>query len=203
MSRFEHSLPATYFDDLYARDADPWQFASSPYERDKYAETLAALPRERYRSALEVGCSIGVLTRQLAMRADALCAIDVAAQALDEARRRCADLDHVRFDLMGVPAQWPDGRFDLIVLSEVVYYLDRADVTVLAERLRGAIVPGGDIVLVHWLGATHYPMTGDEAVEAFEAASAGWAARLSGTRHEAYRLDIFRAADASCPGKED
>ncbi len=195
MTRFERSLPATYFDELYARDADPWRFASSPYERDKYAETLAALPRERYQSALEIGCSIGILTRQLAMRADTLCAIDLAAQALDEARRRCADLDHVRFELMGVPAQWPPGRFDLIVLSEVVYYLDRADVAVLADHIREAIVPGGNVVLVHWLGATHYPMTGDEAVEAFEASTSAWAARVSGTRHEAYRLDIFQAGD--------
>ena len=195
MSRFETSLPATYFDDLYARDADPWRFASSDYERDKYAATLAALPRARYRSALEVGCSIGVLTRQLAAHAETLCAIDLAAKALDEARQRCADLRHVRFELSSVPSQWPAGSFDLIVLSEVVYYLDRKDLADLAERIRGCLMPGGDIVLVHWLGVTHYPLTGDEAVELFAESTSDWAPRLSGLRHDAYRLDVFRAAD--------
>ena len=195
MSRFEQSLPAAYFDDLYASDADPWRFATSDYEREKYATTLAALPRARYRSALEIGCSIGVLTRQLAARAEALCAIDLAAQALDEARHRCADLGHVRFDLMRVPAQWPDGTFDLIVLSEVVYYLDRADLAALVERVRACLVPGGDVVLVHWLGETHYPLTGDEAVELFTSSAKDWTTVVSGQRHKAYRLDVIRAKD--------
>lgn len=61
MTRHATSLPPDYFDVRYAADPDPWNFAGSPYERDKYAATLAALPRERYASALEVGCSIGVL----------------------------------------------------------------------------------------------------------------------------------------------
>ena len=196
VSRHETSLPAAYFDDLYARDADPWRFASSDYERDKYAATLAALPRAKYCSVLEIGCSIGVLTRQLAARAEALCAVDLAAQALDHAGRRCADLGHVRFELASVPTQWPDGLFDLIVLSEVVYYLDRNDLAALVARVRACLAPGGDIVLVHWLGETHYPMTGDEAVEGFTALTIDWAACLSSTRTDAYRLDVIRAKDA-------
>ena len=197
MSRFDSSLPAAYFDDLYAKDADPWRFATSDYEREKYAATLAALPRARYQSVLEVGCSIGVLTRQLAARAETLCAIDLAAQALDEARVRCADLPHVRFDLMSVPAQWPSGTFDLIVLSEVVYYLDRADLAALVERIRACLVPGGDVVLVHWLGETHYPLTGDEAVELFKTSASAWAHVVSTQRHEAYRLNVLRVRGGS------
>ena len=192
MSRFEQSLPAAYFDDLYANNADPWCFATSDYEREKYATTLDALPRTRYQSVLEIGCSIGVLTRQLAARAESLCAIDLAAQALDEAQRRCAELPHVRFGLMSVPAQWPHGTFDLILLSEVVYYLDRRDVAALAERVRRCVRPGGDIALVHWLGETHYPLTGDEAVELFSASASDWATPLSSKRHDAYRLDVLR-----------
>src|SRR6202046_5054927 len=95
-----------YFDALYAADPDPWKFAASPYERDKYTLTLEAMPKARYRSALEVGCSIGVLTKSLASRCDALVAIDAAQTPLIEARRRCADLPRVRFAHMFVPAQW-------------------------------------------------------------------------------------------------
>ena len=72
------SLPPSYFEALYASDPDPWRFASSDYERDKYAATLAALPRQLYRSGLEVGCSIGVLTAMLASRCRRLLAVDVA-----------------------------------------------------------------------------------------------------------------------------
>lgn len=193
MSRFEHSMPAAYFDEMYAADPDPWHFAESDYERDKYDATIAGLPRERYDKALEVGCSIGVFTRRLSARCNALLAIDAAPAALRQARCRCSDLDHTRFDVMRVPGDWPSGPFDLIVLSEIVYYLDRADVRRLATRVLEAIAPAGDIVLVHWLGETHYPLTGDEAADAFIASMAPGARALSHFRADAYRLDVLRA----------
>ena len=190
MSRFERSIPPAYFDEMYARDPDPWRFARSDYERDKYAATLAALPRARYASALEVGCSIGVFTRQLAGRCEALLSLDVAETALERARERCADRPHVRFERRRVPDEWPEGRFDLVLLSEVVYYLDRDDVRRLAARVDAAAAPGCDILLVHWLGETHYPLTGDEATARFVAASA--AEPIGGRRETAYRLDVLR-----------
>ena len=190
MSRFETSIPPTYFDDMYARDPDPWRFAQSDYERDKYAATLAALPRLHYVATLEVGCSIGVLTRQLAGRCNTLLSIDVAAAALAQARERCADLSHVRFEQRRVPEDWPEGRFDLVLLSEVVYYLDRNDVRALAARVDAAASPGADILLVHWLGETHYPLSGDEAAECFIAASTAQCVAVR--REPDYRLDVLR-----------
>src|SRR5579863_8609060 len=97
------SLPASYFDALYAADPDPWGFAASDYERRKYDRTLAALPRRRYDRALEVGCSIGVLTRQLAGRCEALVSIDASGIPLRMARERCQDCSSVRFSRMIVP----------------------------------------------------------------------------------------------------
>src|SRR5271170_2807024 len=135
MSDPGQTLRPEYFDALYMADPDPWKFAASPYERGKYELTLDALPKPRYRSALEVGCSIGVLTRSLTSRCDALVAIDAAQTALVEARRRCADLPGVRFEHMFVPEQWPDGDFELILLSEIIYYLNPEDVGRLAARV--------------------------------------------------------------------
>ena len=135
MSELRATLKPEYFDSIYKADPDPWNFADSPYEQGKYAITLNAMPKPRYRSALEVGCSIGVLTRSLASRCDAVVAIDAARTPLVEAKRRCADLPGVRFEQMFVPEQWPDGVFELILLSEVVYYLSREDVGRLAARV--------------------------------------------------------------------
>ena len=194
MSRFDATIPATYFDDMYAADSDPWRFAASAYEREKYQATLEALPRPHYASALEIGCSIGVLTRMLAGRCDALLSLDVAQAALAQAIERCAEIAHVRFDLMQVPRQWPIGRFDLILLSEVVYYLDRTDVDRLASRVQSSVTPGGDIVMVHWLGETHYPLTGDEAAEQMIASLSRVSSVSCQTRTEAYRLDVLRTS---------
>ncbi|MCK0207953.1 nodulation S family protein [Starkeya koreensis] len=185
------SLPPGYFEALYARSPDPWRFETSAYEDAKYTATLAALPRPRYAQALEVGCSIGVLTRQLAARCDALVAIDPAERALALARGRCRDLPHVSFVQGLVPEDWPGGRFDLILLSEVVYYLGAEDVVALAGRVMDSIAPGGHVELVHWLGETDYPLSGDEATERFVAALDVRFQPVLRQRTGEYRLDLL------------
>ncbi|MCJ2063737.1 nodulation S family protein [Methylobacterium sp. J-088] len=196
MTRHAGTLPPSYFDKLYAADLDPWQFETSDYERGKYAATLAALPRVRYARVLEVGCSIGVLTRQLAERCDALVSLDLAERALDRARARCRDLAHVDLRLAQVPNDWPEGSFDLILLSEVVYYLDADDVERLVERVRGALAASGDVGLVHWTGETHYPLTGDAAAEQFIDRGSTFLRVHSQARTDKYRLDVLRAREA-------
>src|SRR5688572_17283513 len=114
-------LRGEFFDDLYAKDPDPWDFETSPYEAAKYAATVKALEGRRYTRALEIGCSIGVLTAALKHHADELLAIDVSASALDAARVRNPT---VSFERREIPEEFPDGKFDLTIASEVVYYLD-------------------------------------------------------------------------------
>ena len=191
MSRRQSSIPARYFDDLYAGEHDPWEFETSAYEQAKYDATLAALPRPRYRRGLEIGCSIGVLTARLAGRCASLLAIDVSKKALDAARMRCRTLPNVALENISVPAEWPAGSFDLIVLSEVVYYLDAGDVSRLADRVRASVEPGGHAILVHWTGTTDYPLSGDDAAELFMTALGRSARRIRQQRTPAYRLDAL------------
>jgi SAM-dependent methyltransferase len=191
MSELRATLKPEYFDSIYAADPDPWNFADSPYEQGKYAITLNAMPKPRYRSALEVGCSIGVLTRSLALRCDAVVAIDAARTPLVEARRRCADLPGVRFEQMFVPEQWPDGVFELILLSEVVYYLSREDVGRLAARVTRSLPAGGSVLLVHWTGPTDYPLSGDEAVALFIERVGSTCVVERSDRYRRFRLDVL------------
>lgn len=167
MTRRTQTIAPDYFEALYRADPDPWRFRTSEYEREKYAATLQALTRPRYGRALEVGCSIGVFTAQLAPRCDALLAIDGSATALDAARVACAALPGARFEVRLVPDAFPEGRFDLIVLSEVLYYLHPVDLDRVAARCLEALEPGGDLVLCHWLGETDYPLTGRDATDLF------------------------------------
>lgn len=189
------SLDRGYFEDLYAGSADPWRFRTSPYEDRKYTATLDILPRADYGRALEVGCSIGVFTRRLASRCRSVLALDISSIALAEAARANADLGHVTFRQATLPRDFPEGSFDLVVLSEVLYYLSRADLDAVAALCTGALSPRGSIVLCHWLGATDYPLSGDEAADAFIAAAAPrW--RVAAVRREPeYRLDLLLAAD--------
>jgi cyclopropane fatty-acyl-phospholipid synthase-like methyltransferase len=194
MSATRQTLGTEYFDALYAADPDPWKFADSPYERGKYELTLDAMSKPRYRSALEVGCSIGILTRSLASRCDKLVAIDAAETPLLEARRRCADLPGVRFERMFVPDQWPDGVFELILLSEVVYYLSRDDVRRLAAKVTNSLAEGGYVILVHWTGPTNYPLSGDEAAALFIEHVLPICVVDRADRYAEFRLDVLSHA---------
>ena len=144
------SLGADYFDRVYAANEDPWQFATSPYERDKYAATLAALPNEHYESGFEIGCSIGVLTQQLATRCGQLLSVDISETALRQARQRLGGAAQVRIENRAVPATFPDETFDLIVLSEVGYYWSMDDLLTARQLIIDHLRPGGHLLLVHW-----------------------------------------------------
>jgi len=189
-----NTLPPDYFDKVYQANTDPWQFASSPYEREKYAATLAALPRSHYQRAFEIGCSIGVLTAQLAQRCGYLLSIDVSEAALAQARQRCANLPQVEIKKMQVPVEFPTGQFDLILVSEVGYYWSPADMARAADQMLAALPPGGQLLLVHWTPVVpDYPQTGDE-VHAFflqKAEPGGPLRHLTAERYEKYRLDLL------------
>jgi trans-aconitate methyltransferase len=165
--------PPEYFARLYGADPDPWGFATSWYEHRKYAVTLACLPDERYRSGFEPGCSIGVLTEGLAARCDRLVAVDLDAGAVAVAAERLAGTPHVEVGRATVPDEWPEGRFDLLVLSELCYYFDAAELRALAGRASDALEPGAAIVAVHWTGPTDYPQTAGAAHHVL-ASTPGW-----------------------------
>ena len=189
-----NTLPPGYFEDVYRANDDPWAFASSPYEREKYAATLAALPRPRYERAFEIGCSIGVLTAQLATRCGHLLSVDVSETALAQARQRCAGLPQVELRNMQVPNKFPGGEFDLMLLSEVGYYWSPPDLARAADQLLAALPAGGQLLLVHWTPVVpDYPQTGDEVHEFFlqKAQPGGPLSHLTGHRADKYRLDLF------------
>ena len=99
------SHDAEHFRRLYALSADPWAFRTSAYEQEKYRRTIAALGERRFRSGFEPGCSIGVLTRMLATRCDALLAADIVEEPLHSARTLCVDMPWVRFVRLRIPAE--------------------------------------------------------------------------------------------------
>ena len=187
---------AARFDALYRTDIDPWDFRTSDYERDKYAATLDALPRPRYARALEVGCSIGELTRRLRERADRVLGLDVSGVAIVEARRVHGDVPGLDFAVLEVPGRWPDGAFDLIVLSEVLYFLEPDEIDGLAVRVAGALAPGGHCVSVCWTGENDSTLDGDGATERFLAGvrnlTTGAAIDVVlACREPRYRLDLL------------
>lgn len=193
--RARDSLPPRYFEEMFAGDPDPWRFETSAYEQAKYAHTIAVLDDRRYRHGLEIGCAIGVLTEMLGARCERLTAVDVSETALARARDRCRALSHINFARMAFPQEQPQGQlFDLIVLSEVAYYWNDDDLRLAGERLAALLAPGGQLLLVHWIGETDYPQTGDDAVEALQRLLGPTMTVVAQDREPSYRLDLWRRA---------
>jgi SAM-dependent methyltransferase len=188
--RRQNTLSRRHFERLFDNSGDPWNFSESEYEQAKYQATLAAIG-DGYRSALEVGCSIGVFTRLLAARCSRLIAIDIAETALQAARKRCSDLPQVEFRRMALPRQLPSGDFDLIVLSEVGYYWTLDNLDRFVAWVLESLVSGGVFAFVHWTGETDYPLTGDQVHDRILDVTRGSLRSRANARHQSYRLDVL------------
>lgn len=189
MTRHTDTLPAEYFEGRYREDIDPWDFRSSAYEREKYDATLIALGKPTYKRVLEVGCSIGVLTTKLARRSEQLLAIDASQTAIDAASEDPPS--NVTFEKKVLPGEFPKGPFDLIVLSEILYYFSETDLRVVADLCCAALAPDGEMALCHWLGETDYPLTGCQASDIFADAVVMRAPSRRILRDDIYRLETF------------
>jgi SAM-dependent methyltransferase len=160
----------SYFDGMYAGSPDPWGFTSRWYEARKYAITVAMLPRARYRDAFEPGCSIGVLSDLLAPRCGSLLCCDIAPAAVKAAAERTAAHGHVAVQQRTLPADWPEGQFDLIVLSEILYYFAGPDLGQVLDLAVAALRPGATLLAVHWRHpVAEYPRSGDDVHAALAA----------------------------------
>jgi SAM-dependent methyltransferase len=189
--------PATAgdFDRKFAADADPWDYRGSAYERRKRAVTVAALPRERYRLAWEPACAIGVLTAELARRADRVVATDASPRAIALAREGLPDdvTDRVELAVAELPAipAIPRHAADLVVLSEILYYLDDDARSRTLAAAHDVLEPGGDLVAVHWLPRADDAHTSGGPVHAWLRSLPTWTPLV---RHddESFVLDVLR-----------
>lgn len=144
------SVEDRYFDGLFAGNDDPWAFRQRWYEQRKRAITLATLPRRHYRAIFEPGCANGELSADLAARCDRLLCCDTAAAAVALARTRLSLFDHAEVRQSRLPGDWPNEQFDLIVLSEVGYYLDADDLKCLIEHATRSLTADGQLLACHW-----------------------------------------------------
>lgn len=182
------TLPTAYFDEMYRHSDDPWDFRARPYERRKRDVTLACLPEMHYSTAFEPGCSIGVLTHDLAARCDRLVSMDISDLALTTAARNVPE--NVALRQGSVPDDWPPEPFQLVVLSEVAYYLSDADCRRVGELAANGAV---DLLVVHWRRPVDgYPLSGDAVHEIIGETSSGAGMRQLVDHREAdFRLDVW------------
>ena len=177
---------------LYADNADPWNFAESNYEQDKFTATRAALSRPRYKGAFELGCGNGQLARHLAPLCDTYTGMDAVEVAVETARRT---LPQACFLQGFYPCALPKYAFDLLILSEILYFLDPSALKTLARDI-ATFWSRAEVICVTYLGQTSHGLQGQEALQIFTAALDTHAFEAV-TRTEGYRIDRGVPEDAS------
>lgn len=171
---------------LYRETDDPWGFRTRVYERRRFRATARALPRSRYRAALEIGCGNGEMARHIARRCGFYLGLDAVETPLLAARRL---LPKARFLQTRLPALLPNGKFDLLLLSEVLYFLDPPALRDLARQIDRRY-PRADVLCATWLGPSGNPLGGRQALSLYCDASAR---RFTCVRRgPGFRLDLAR-----------
>jgi predicted TPR repeat methyltransferase len=147
-----------YFDQIYASDHDPWGYEQRWYEERKRQICLSVLLQPHYASALEIGCSNGVFSEVLGLRCSQLLCLDGHAKAIELASKRLAAYPHIQVQQAWIPEQLPTQRFDLIVISEILYYLDLQQLHRLLHWLDQHLAASGTLLCCHW----RHPILGFE-----------------------------------------
>ena len=186
---------------MYDTGPDPWRIGEGFYEQRKRQILLGCLPEPRYASCFEPACGNGDLTVLLAERCDRLLAVDIAPPAVERAAARLAARSGVQVRRMAVPANWPDQRFDLIVLSEFGYYQSWPDWQSVVARTADSLTGQWTVIACHWLPDFA------ERRSATAALHAELASRLPGRntlqlRDEDFWLDVFTGRAQSVAARE-
>lgn len=148
---------------LYAATDDPWQFDTSPYEQCRFVATRDALEQRRYAAALEIGCGNGALARHLALFCARYVGMDAVGRAVDAAREK---VPQGQFVVGTYPCALPQGPFDLVILSEFLYFLTPDSIAQLCGDV-AQIAPRAEILCITYLGDTEQILQGVDALDLF------------------------------------
>jgi SAM-dependent methyltransferase len=144
-----------HFDQLFRSNQDPWGYESVWSEKRRHSLMLAMLDRPQYKRAYEPGCANGVFSALLGARAEVVESCDGSGEAVRAAREKTKSVSNVSVLHRCVPEEWPDGAFDLIVLSDFLYYLSEQDIIQVARQVTESLEDGGFLLTCHWLEIAH------------------------------------------------
>lgn len=188
--RSQDATPAAHFDAMFEASSDPWGYDDEPYEHDRFGRTIDALAERRYFSALELGCANGALTEKLAPLCHRLLATDASSSALTVARKRVGHLADVSLVVASLPEDIPEGPFDLIVASDMLYYLGLDGVVASMAKLEKQAAAKCRMLIASYLGETETRLTGEMSSETAIAHLISWR-RTRSERTDRLRIDVL------------
>ncbi len=120
-----------YFEERFKKE-DPWRYFSCEYEKGKYVRQIEAIKQYAVhpQNILEIGCAEGAHTLMLARAFPeaSILGIDISENAVERAKQNCEYCQNVNIieaDIIELfkQAHFPENTFDVIIQSELLYYL--------------------------------------------------------------------------------
>lgn len=180
---------------LYSSTDDPWHFRTSAYEQGRFESIVACLKRSCYGEILEIGCGNGELGRHLSQKTLRYVGLDASPTALETASRVVPQGEFLeRF----LPCELPAGQFELVVISEILYFLDKSGIASLAAQLYSRW-PSAEFLCVNYLGPSGNAIQGSEALKVFGDTLVGDCLHTVMLVTDDYRIDRFVDLRGSAP----
>lgn len=118
------------------------------------------------KTALDIGCGTGELTRQLKARGFTVTGIDMSDVAIEAAKRIDRDILYLcgKFEQSAL-----DGRYDVIVINKVLAFVDDMDSFV--AKAKKLLAPNGKLIIIT---PVRYKQYMDKYDEHYLGISIGW-----------------------------
>lgn len=157
------NINAKFFETMYQNNPDPWRFASSVYELNRYEVICDIVRNQHPHYIFEAGCSIGVLTEKLAHLAQFIEAIDISLTATALAQKRCHALNNVRIQCDSLTSYVASPKTDLFILSEIGYYFHAEEWANIIKKIILTRTSSFHLLASHWLGrSSDHILSADE-----------------------------------------
>ena len=119
----------------------------------------------------------------------------MSGEAIARARSELGNI--ARFERVELPGGWPGDRYDLIVMSEILYFLSREEILQMAANTERDLASNGLCLLVNWTGPSDLPLSGEHAAATFvESFQSHRDHTLDAIEHEKFRIDLLKPREA-------
>lgn len=145
------------FDAIYRTQADPWQIGAADSERyNLYFDLIEAAATARG-TLVDIGCGFGAFLARFSGRFQRLIGVELAAEAIAKGRQRFPAIEFVQGSAGALAQALPgEARYDAVVFSDVIYYLDEAEKHAALRWIAGHLSPDGLGFIAAWCPGGRY-----------------------------------------------
>jgi len=145
------------FDKIYAEETDPWKIGSADSERyNAYLDQILKFTRYK-KSILDIGCGFGAFLARFRNSFEKLAGVDVSREAVKKGKERFPFIEFFQGEAQNLEKTPLENlRFDVIILSDVIYYVGEKYKRKMLQWAADHLNEGGVAFIAAWVPGGHY-----------------------------------------------